>query len=521
MSSLIFILKRSLINTVKGLVKKPAALVAYIVMAAFFIGIFFLSGLDGGKTGKGMDIEIVTAMFVAYIVFLFVISLASSLTSGASFFRMADVNLLFTAPLKAGNILIYGFVKQMAINMMVLFFLVLQYPNWKRMFGFVDGAGLVLIIAYILIIILTSMLGIVFYSFSTRKPGRRELSKRLLYAGTIIFLLPIAYNTIKTGDIFKSSIEYLSSDYISYIPFIGWFREVLLASVKGMTASFALNSFLILGTSALIFIYLYRMDTGFYEDVLTSTENKEVLVKAMRDGKSGAAYMNTRKYKKVKFSFTMEGSKAVFQRQLLEQRKTGLWFIDMRTIIFLACAVIASFTVKVEGSILLAIFLVAAVYIMMIFTMIGSWAGELSKHYVYLIPATPISKMMYSTIAEVIKILAEGIIVFVTAGILVKAPVLVIISAVAAYVSMGAVFTYSDLFVRRVFGKIHGNVLRVFFRVGLFIFILVPVIIAAGVIIAITKNFTLAFSAAAAINLLMVSVFMLVGVSLFKNPEFE
>ena len=521
MSSLFYILKRSFINTVKGLIKKPAALIAYIVIAGFFISMFILSGMGGQSEKNSMDLDIVKSIFVAYTVFLFVITLVASLSSGSSFFRLADVNFLFTAPVKAGNILIYGFVKQFAINLMVLVFVSFQYPNWKRTFGLIDGAGFILIIAYVLMVILTSVLGMVIYSVTSKKPGRRDMVKGLLYAGVILFVSPIALGTVKTGDLLKSAVSYLSHDSIKYIPFIGWFREVLLGSFTGITSIFLMNSFFILAASALIFIYLYKMDTDFFEDVLSNTETKETLLKAVREGKTGAAYGNNRKYRKVKFNFTMEGSKAIYQRQLLEQQKTGIGFISFRTLLLLTCAIVAALTVKVEGSILLSVFLAIAVYIMMLFTMIGSWAGELSKHYIYLLPVSSFSKMIYTTIPEVIKILLEGIIVLGISGIIVKAPILTVIAAVIVYTTMGAVFTYSDLFIRKMFGKIHGNVIRGFFRFFVLIFILLPAIISAAVIIGITHNFALAFIVAALLNLIFIFLFMLAGVSLFNNPEFE
>ena len=90
---------------------------------------------------------------------------------------MADVNMLFTSPIKAGYILIYGFVKQMAINLLIMVFLSLQYPTWKRMLGFTAGAGTVLASSYILLVMLSSVLGIVVYSYVSRKPGGVHFSR--------------------------------------------------------------------------------------------------------------------------------------------------------------------------------------------------------------------------------------------------------------------------------------------------------------------------------------------------------
>ena len=66
MSSLLYILKRTLVNMLKGLIKKPVALIAYILIAGFFITISILSGLDGEATKKSVDMDIVKAILVGY-----------------------------------------------------------------------------------------------------------------------------------------------------------------------------------------------------------------------------------------------------------------------------------------------------------------------------------------------------------------------------------------------------------------------------------------------------------------------
>ena len=100
-------------------------------------------------------------------------------------------------------------------------------------------------------------------------------------------------------------------------------------------------------------------------------------------------------------------------------------------------------------------------------------------------------------------------------------PIVTLIISIMLYVSMGMIFIYSDLFLRRVFGKIHGNMLRIFFRGFLVMFVLMPVVISVIVVVTITKSFPLAFSVGTGVNLLLVAIFMLVGVGLFDNPEFD
>ena len=113
MSALAFVLYRSFVNIVKSLIKHPSALIGYIII----ICLVLFPSLIGtnGQPGFMINLNIVKAVFMGYIIFLFLIALVSSL-SGSSFFRMADVNLLFTSPINAGYILMYGFLKQLGTN---------------------------------------------------------------------------------------------------------------------------------------------------------------------------------------------------------------------------------------------------------------------------------------------------------------------------------------------------------------------------------------------------------------------
>ncbi len=518
MSSLVYILRKSFINTIKELFRKPAALITYIIIAAFFIFSFVVSsGSEGVGEQLALDMNVIKAIFCGYIAFIFIIGISSSL-SGSSFFRMADVNLLFTAPLNAGNILMYGFIKQLATNILVMIFLAFQYPNWKRMFGLTDGSGWILIIAYLLMIAVSSLLGMILYSRVSRKPGNKQKIKMLIYLGVVLFLMPIIIQIFNTKDILQSTVGWLSSDYIKYVPFIGWFTEILLGAVTGINIDFIISISLILAVLMISFIYLFRMDTDFYEDVLAGTELKESVLASAREGKTTGTNVY-KKYKKVNFKFTMEGSKAIYQKQMLEKKKTGIWLVSLRTLAFLGAGIIASYAIPLENNIILTMLLGICAYMMMILSMVGTWEGELTKHYIYLIPAAPFNKMIAATLPEVLKLLVEGILVFGITGVVLKVNPIIILSVIGVYVTLGSTFIYFDVFLRRIYGRIHGNFLRVFLRIFLMFIIIAIVVIPTAIIIGVTESFVLGFFVAIVINVCLTLLFMLLGVGLFANPE--
>jgi hypothetical protein len=204
---------------------------------------------------------------------------------------------------------------------------------------------------------------------------------------------------------------------------------------------------------------------------------------------------------------------------MLEKRKSGFWLISVRTIFLLAGAVLAAVSIPVDSLQLITGMLGISAYLMLIFTLAAVWEGDLSLHYIYLIPEAPVKKMLSSTLPEVIKIFIEGTLIFGIVGVILRISFWVALAAILAYSTLGAVFVYSDLVVRRLFGKIHGNILRIFFRIILLIIIISSAVTLAVLVFMSTNSQALALFMISVINTVLVILFMFIGVGLFKSPE--
>lgn len=525
MTALLYLYGKSFKNNIKELFRKPSSLIGYIFIIFFFVLPSLLSGSGKGQSSMVIDLDIVKSIFFVYTAFLFYVSLASSL-NGSSFFRLADANILFTSPIKSGYILVYGFLKQMVTNFVVMLFIGLQYPNWKRTFNLPDGAAWILMVTYMLLVAVVSLLGMLLYSYVSAKKERLPWVKRILYGSIIPLLLPAALYTINSRDIFASIIKWFSSDLIKYIPIIGWLREVFMGVYSGFSGQVVLFTILVFFVIVLAFIYIYRMDTGFYENALSGTESLELILQESRRGKAVNVYRN-RKYRKVDAKFTMEGGMAIFQRQVLEGRKKGLFLFPTKTIILVLASIVAAFAIPLDASsnfgnveLMMGILAVSA-YLMLIMTMISAWQGDISNHYIFLIPESAFKKMLASTLAGIINMVIEGSLIFGIVGIILKVPPFTAISAALLYISLGVLIMYSDLLVRRLFGKIHGAVFRMFFRIFLLFLIIMLSVIPIIIVYMATESYPLAIFIPTLINLALIPLFMWIGKGLFVSPELD
>lgn len=69
------------------------------------------------------------------------------------------------------------------------------------------------------------------------------------------------------------------------------------------------------------------------------------------------------------------------------------------------------------------------------------------------------------------------------------------------------------------YGKIHGGILREFFRVFVLILIILFVVTPAAILANVTGNYALGISVSAAVNMVLILLFMWIGTGLFKSPE--
>jgi hypothetical protein len=307
-----------------------------------------------------------------------------------------------------------------------------------------------------------------------------------------------------------------------FIPLLGWFREILMGVFTGVTTEIWLYILFTLVITIAAFVRIYLMDTDYYENVLAGTELKEAMLQASRQGKaaqSNGQFKAIRRYRKVDAKFTLEGSLAIFQKQILEKRKKGVLLLPTRTIIMAVGAAIAALAIPVDGTELMLGILGVSAYLMLILSAATAWESDIAYHYIYLIPATPFKKMLASTLAGVIYTFIEGILIFGIIGVILRTALSLTLSAILAYTAIGTVFLYSDLVVRRMFGKIHANILRIFFRIFLLMVIIFIAVTPAVMISMATGNYALGLCTSAAVNVVLILLFMWIGTGLFKAPE--
>lgn len=517
MSSLFFIIRRQLKNIIRGLAHKPLALIGYILAGLFMIGLFVLVLIMPAGIVRHGSNELFSAIFTGLVIIALYLSLKQGIEKGSTYFRLSDVNLVFTSPFKPSNVLLYGFIKHMGTSLLVILFMICQLPNIKNNFMLQDYGAWLILLAALLYSLLYPIIGMALYIFTSVSAKRRTIAKRVLDVLILAFAVGFLINVLEKQSLPDAAIDYLNRDFFAWLPLVGQLRTIVSSAVYGISPAFWFSIIILTAVIALFLIILYRSDMDYYEDVLAATEQKEQLIMAKRQGRDGS--LAQRKSRKVKGGFSSMGARAILDKSLLEYRKSSyfLFFDKSSLIIVIAAIAFSYFMPERQGSIFAVLYLSA--YMLFFFISQGKWPMEMEKHYIFLIPESNGKKLLYMTLPENIKNLFDGILLFTIGYFCFNTTLPVIMVCIVCYTLYGAVYIYADIVSRRLFGSVHSKAMQIFTKLFVSFIVIVPGIILMGIASFLLKNELVAVTFVALWNALVALCLFLASKGIFNNLE--
>ncbi|MDP4088653.1 MAG: putative ABC exporter domain-containing protein [Bacillota bacterium] len=519
MKSLFYILRKSIKNGLLELKRKPARLIAYTIFILLISMSMFIN--SSNKSGNSVLDPGLYKTIAAFVILLFTApDLYSSINNGATFFRGADINFVFTSPTSPQKILIYGFVKQMYTSFIAVVFILFQGPNLYRFSNIKPYGIIVIVLGLFIMLFFNSILKILLYSIGSKSEKSKIMLRnifKLLGAALVAAYFIELYIEGSPG---KAVSSLMNSSIIPYIPVYGWVREIVMASMYGINSIFFVYIVLTAAAGFLCSYIVFSMNLDYYEDVLASTELRETAIAATRRGEK-VIIQPRRKARVRKVEYIKKGqfASAIFWRQMLEYKKTGFGLINTGSVFYAVIAISAGLFSPVKD---LSLILGGMIYLQLIFTFAGKWQKDLSNPYIYMLPDHSFKKVIYSTAVDNLKNLIDGGLVFVITGILFKSSLLLILLNIIAFVSIGALFIYGGVLTRRVLGTSNNIVFTSLMRLGVLVIIVLPGIIVFAVLYSLFNSFAGAITAYIVFivyNLLFSGLIILLGKGVFENIE--
>ncbi|HEX9062930.1 MAG TPA: putative ABC exporter domain-containing protein [Clostridia bacterium] len=518
MKPLFYLLRKSLKNYFKELRKKPAALIGYIVMALFVILMVAVTFIMPSSLVKRGSAEVFGAIVTVVVATFVYFSIKQGIDKGSSFFRLSDVNLVFTAPISPKKVLIYGFIQQLMMTFFIMLFVSFQIPNLRNNFPITKIGVLIIYVGIFLLFFIMQLLGMLIYSITSKSKVIRANVERVFNITIGLFFIGFLLVIFQTKDLMKAAVIYLNNQWIGYIPFVGWFKMILISAVYGIGPSFYLNMILILFCIALMIFMIYKQKTDYYEDVLGATELNEQRRRDKKEGRVNAGFVG--KVRKVQFKYTRTGARAIFQRHMLEYKKTGFFFINKFSLITIGFGLASKYFFKDSG---IKTILYLTVYMQFFFSIQGKWVQELGKPFIYLLPEGSARKVFFATLADNIKNCVDGFLLFIAAGFMFKVDIITIILCALSYMSIGAVYIYGDVLSRKLFGEAHSKNLEVFIKMFLVLFLLAPGIVVSSVISYMFANTALgeyvSYLILIGYNIIVSVIILFMSKGIFENLE--
>lgn len=430
MKALGYLVRRQMINFLKGQLKKPGLLILYVVAFGFILFSVIMS--DGSNTDIGLPSGVLpAAVFVLFTVMMF-INLRSALSRGTTVFGLEDVNFLFTSPVRPQLVLLYGVLRQMGTSLLILFVLLFQIANLRNLFGMSISGIVMLFIAWFLLAVLSQVIAMCLYSLLAPREGARRKASYLLN-GCALLLVVIAGALLLRNPSLDGVLALVGSPWWRAVPLSGWLSGAVVLANQGSWLYAMLFFLLSVGLGAGVFALTFRADPDYYEDVLDLTLEKHEQRQAAKQPSAQANSMVRRNVKAGKSGLTRgHGASVFFFKQLREQRREGILFLDFRTLMLVMCSAIICIPMfqafQEEGSNVgmmpLYIVLGCLIYVQLIFNATsGRFTQEQLKPYLYLTPCSPRGKLLMCNLMPAIKGAVDGLLCCVGVCLFLQLPI--------------------------------------------------------------------------------------------------
>lgn len=301
-----------LLNNIKLILRNPLRLIPYAAVIGYFFFVYWFRLSSGDETStpeipeldtNGVPLpnfsvqNIIGGVTILALMFLF-FQLYRATKKNVSFFKMADVNLLFTAPVKPENLLIYYMGRSIlpSLGGAVLFtFYGLSQAADRLDLGFWNLLFTVLSVGFFFFLI--QPIRFLVYTLHT-KYGILEYIKSGVAVLAILLGGMILIPGLMAEKFWQGMFSWIASPWFDLFPIVGWSRGIM----SYWSHENWLLSSAFVGLYCLFYFVVLKLVIQFsgyyYEDVLEATKSNEEQLEKVRGKKEvdeGTYSLNSKK----------------------------------------------------------------------------------------------------------------------------------------------------------------------------------------------------------------------------------
>jgi len=431
MKSHFYLLRTQAKNWFLELLHKPGRLALYLLLVAAIAGGAIGSIFGASQTEASLPVRYLQPILFAFLIIFYLIAIQKGLAAGDSIFDMSDVNLLFVSPVNPRATLLYGLIRMTGTAFWAGFFILFQSSSLSN-FGVGPNAVVILFGVFMLVIIVLTLLSLVIYSATNGRPNR----KRIVQVAAIVILLPaivfFAVRYFLDGSLLTALDATIASPLLSATPFVGWASAGAIELMQGNLAAGLGWIALLLLTGAAMIAYIMLSNSDYYEDVLVATETAFEKKRAQAEGNMQAVASGDRRARVTRTGLQGKGPQVFLYKHLRETfRQNRFGFLSLYMVIMAAALAAAAIFVPDFYSVILVLQIVMWTQVFMIGT--GRGMLETYSPYIYMMPGSAFSKLLWSNMEMMARTLAEAVLFFAIPGLIAREHPAIILGAMAVY----------------------------------------------------------------------------------------
>lgn len=218
------------------------------------------------------------------VLIVLVTSVLGAQKSASSIFLMADVNLLFPAPLRPQSVLLFRLIMQAGTSLAATLYLLFQLPNLILNLGLSPGAAAALLLAWLLLLVYSKLISVLCYTLTA---GRPRLQSALRYGTyTLLVLLAGAYYLYSqgwSGDHLGAATAFFNAPATRLIPLWGWLKALVVYAFAGNAVGTLTAALALILAVPLLFFVIRRTKADFYEEAMARSEEIAATLAAQRE----------------------------------------------------------------------------------------------------------------------------------------------------------------------------------------------------------------------------------------------
>lgn len=201
---------------------------------------------------------------------------------------MADVNLLFSAPMKPQSVLAFRLTAKVGTALLASLYLLFQLPNLASSLSLSVPFVLSLLAAWFIVLIYGRLISVLVYTVASTHANLKKYVTPIVYGAAALIALSfyLYYSSHSEADLVETAFSFFNSPVSHYIPVWGWIKWMPILMYNGNSILSLLLFALLLSVAAVFVIIIWNIKADFYEDAMSKSEELAEKLSNVSEGRS-------------------------------------------------------------------------------------------------------------------------------------------------------------------------------------------------------------------------------------------